>query len=442
MRKEDFMFVLASWKEFTIPEMVSRETGIADIDKITTIVGVRRCGKTYLVFRHITDLLKTVNKDNIFYINFEHERLRNLDANDLDDLLVAYRELFEPDATKPIYMFLDEIQNIPGWDKWVRRIYDSRKYRLIITGSSSVLLSKEIATALGGRSISTTIFPLSFKEYLNAKGYVIPDIKTISYTDRRGTMLKHLKQYMLWGGFPEVVLEPDKNNRKKILASYFDAIFYKDIITRFGLKNISLLENFIRYALKNSSSYFSLSKTEKFFKTIGIKGSKRTLSNYLKYVESVFLLFPIEIYSHKIKDKLQYPHKLYAIDTGLLNVVNPAISKNYGPLAENIVFLDLKRRFSDNPAIEINYWKNRLQKEVDFVIKESLAVKYLIQVCWDIKDEITRKREETGLLDAMDEFGIDTGFILTEDLDDKQEFDNKKIIYIPIWKWLISKLPK
>ena len=438
MRREDFKAVLVWWKKLKLPEMVSRELTLpASPAQVISVVGVRRCGKTYLLLNTMKQLLGELGKDNIVYVNFEHERLRNLDAGDLGELLVAHREIFEPDETKPVYMFLDEIQNVRDWDKWVRRIHDERRFRIFITGSSSKLLSREIATSLRGRCLSFALYPFSFAEFLKAKKYPIESLAEIQYSEERGEVLKLLREYMEFGGFPEVVLEGDQETKGRLLSSYFETIFYKDIVERYGVKNLALLDGFLRYAINNFSSYLSLSKVEKYFKSTGVKCSKKTLANFLKYSESVFLLFPVEIFSYGIKDRMQYPRKIYCVDTGMVNRFSTKFTENLGRLAENVVYIELRRRF-EPPGHEIFYWRDRQLGEVDFVVKESMRVKQVVQVCWDPTEEETKKREVRGLVKAMEEFKLKEGLVLTEDFEGEEKIGKKKVVYKPLWKWLLG----
>ena len=439
MRREDFKAVLVWWKRLRLPDTVSRELALPmSSTQVISVVGVRRCGKTYLLLDTIKQLLKGLEKDNIVYVNFEHERLRNLDAGDLGELLVAHREIFEPNDAKPAHLFLDEIQNVRDWDKWVRRVYDEKKFSIFITGSSSKLLSREIATSLRGRCLSFTLYPFSFAEFLRAKNYSVENIAEIQYSEEKGRMLKLLREYMEFGGFPEVVLSPDEETKYKLLSSYFETIFYKDIAERYKVKNLALLDNFLRYAINNYSSYLSLTKTEKYFKSTGIKCSKKTLANCLRYSETVFLLFPLEIFSYKIKDRMQYPKKIYCVDTGIINRFAAKFSENLGRLTENVAYLELRRRF-EAPRHEIFYWKDHQQREVDFVIKEGLRVKQLLQVCWDPTDEKTKKREIGGLVKAMEEFKLNKGLVLTGDHEGEETVKKKRIVYKPLWKWLLEK---
>ncbi len=238
----DFKYLLTLWKERQMPEIINRDIKInLSKKKIVTIAGVRRSGKTSLMFQCIKDLLnKGIKKENIIYIDFENERLINTHAEDLDNLLIANIELFRSEGD--IYLFLDEIQNINYWDKWVRKIYNMEKYYIIITGSSSKLLSSEIATSLAGRNITYMVYPFSFNEFINAKHISIDTTK--KYSIEKGIILKELNEFLNYGSFPEMAFINNENTKIEILSSYFDAIFYKDIIRRYNVREINDLNIF------------------------------------------------------------------------------------------------------------------------------------------------------------------------------------------------------
>jgi predicted AAA+ superfamily ATPase len=430
-RKEDFKAELIEWKRRELPELVKRSVALPlKSSNIVSLCGCRRSGKTFLLFQTIKTLSRS--RDDLIYINFESERLRNLDAGDMQDFLIAVKEVFSPQDK--IYLFLDEIQSVRDWDKWVRRVYDTGGFYIFITGSTSRLLPREIATSLRGRTINFTIFPFSFREFLNARNYE-PNMEILQYTDEKGKILKLLREYLRHGSFPEVILKDNEFEKKKLLSSYFDAILYRDVVERFRVKDTALLESFIRYTVNNFANYFSISKTERFLKSTGIRCSKKTLANFLNYFQQAFFLFPIEIFSYKVKDRLQYPKKIYLVDTGIINELVPKFSENYGRFMENVVAIELMRREQ-----EVYYWKDSLGKEVDFVIKEGLRVTELIQVCYDTGDEKTVKREVSSLIKAMKEFELNEGLIITSDYEGGEEVNGRKIIYTPLWKWLLSNL--
>ncbi|MEM0243217.1 MAG: ATP-binding protein [Candidatus Aenigmatarchaeota archaeon] len=439
MREEDFKVVLSRWKSFEMPELIEREIKIPlEPTTIVSIIGPRQAGKTYRMLQAIKDLSKIISKENILYVNFEHERLRNLDAKNLEDMMKVFYQIFTPDEKSPIYLFFDEIQNVRDWDKWIRRIYDSGKFRIFISGSSSKLLAKEIATSLRGRSIDFVIFPFNFREFLKAKKFEIGDIKILSYLEERGKILRLAEEFVKFGGYPKVVLTEDYELKEKILESYYEAIFYKDLVERYKLDPV-LLDNFLRYAITCFSKQLSISKIFNYLKSIGLKCSKSTLIKFLKYAEEIFFLFPIEIFSFSIKEKRQYPKKFHVVDNGIIRAIYPEAEESFGRLIENCVAIELLRR-KYAKKIEINYWREygkRDGSEVDFVIKEGLEIKQLIQVTYaSNKDEI-EKREIRALIKASEQLKCKDLLIITWDYEDEINVENKTIKCIPLWKWLL-----
>ena len=299
---EDFKYVIANSDINTLPEIIPRDISIPlNVKQIITIIGPRRSGKTFLMFETIKKLLKSVNKSNILYINFEHERLRNVKALDLKDMFKAFYEPCSPTQDSLIYLFLDEIQNVEEWSVWLRRIQDTGKFRIYVSGSSSKLLSREIATELRGRSIEFIVLPFSFQEFIALKAYNIDNIKILSYKEEHGKLLRILKEYMELGGYPEVVLETNDMIRNKILESYHNTIIYKDIAERSRIKSVSMIETFMDFAISYYSKYLSMTKIYNYLRGIGYKIRKQSLFDILKTAQDAFVLFPIEIFSHKAK---------------------------------------------------------------------------------------------------------------------------------------------
>jgi predicted AAA+ superfamily ATPase len=395
-------------------------------------------GKTYQMFSIIKALIeKGISKENILYVNFEHERLSSLKAEDLREMMEVYYELFRPEGK--VYLFLDEIQRVDNWEAWVRRVHESKEYYIYISGSSSKLLSKEIATQLRGRSIDFIIFPFSFGEFLKAKKFDVEDINSFRYSEKFGKLLALLKEYLELGAYPEVVLEKDEEIKVKILRSYYNAIFYRDLVDRFGIENLSLLDTFLKYCLKNVAKYFSVSKTYNYLKSVGYKCSKQTLLDYLEFSKNVFFLFPVEIFSYSLKEKKQYPRKMYIVDNGIVTAIYPEIKGEVGKLMENLVAIEFLRRSELNEKFEVYYWKDYQQNEVDFVAKEGLEVKQLIQVTYASgKDEI-EKREIKSLIKASELLKCNDLLIITWDYEDEIEINRKRIKFLPLWKWLLEK---
>jgi len=301
-----------------------------------------------------------------------------------------------------------------------------------ITGSSSKLLSSEIATALRGRTLSNYVSPLTFLEFLHFKNLEITTLDNISYSPQKNEILRLFNEYVEFGGFPQVVLSDKKI---QILQEYFRAIFYRDIVERYEIRQIRIFENFIKLVIQSMASRFSFGKINNTLASIGHKVSKSTLVDYMAKIESAFLAFQVPIYAYSVKDQLQYPRKVYVIDNGLRNAVTFRFSQDRGRLLENLVFNQLYRRVGN----ELYYWADKNGMEVDFVVKQGTEVIELIQVCESLSVPKTRKRELRALMKAMSEFNLDSSTILTYDESGIETIDNKQVNIIPIWLWLLGK---
>jgi hypothetical protein len=422
--KEIIKSIIKDFHENPLQDLIERKLSVPlNSKKIITIIGSRRSGKTYFLYQLMKNLPKSVQREDIVYINFEDERLE-LEANDLQLILESYFELY-PYNRNPLYFFFDEIQNIENWEKFVRRIYDTVSKNIFITGSSSKLLSKEIATSLRGRSISYELFPLTFDEYLKFKNIKTEDL----YSPRnKARLVKAFNDYLSEGGFPEVV-NYDRELRSKTMQSYLDVMIYRDIIERYGIKNPSALRYFIIKSLSNVSNYFSVNKLFNELKSAGIKISKDSIYEFINYVNDCYLVFLINKYSESISIQNANEKKLYCIDNGIVNSVSFKFSENKGRMLENAVYLHLKAS-----GKSIYYYREK--GECDFIIHEGTKVKMAIQVSYELHDE-NKKRETEGLLEAMRYFKLKEGFILTKDRSDEIIIDGKKINVLPAWRWLL-----
>ncbi len=431
---EKLKYLLQEWFERKLPDLIERDFPLEKLeaDLILSVAGVRRGGKTYLLYQIARKLKEKVPGENIFYVNFEDDRLFPIEGGELRELLGVIEENFNWDSKYPLFLLLDEIQNIPQWDKTLRRFYDSGyNLKIIVTGSTADLLPDRISSALRGRTLTHIVYPFSFKEFLRAKGVEFD--KKLDYSPRRHRIIRLFQEYLEYGGFPQVVLTESKELKLEILKEYYKTIFYRDIFEKASFKNLWLFENFLKIVVEHMASLFSYGKVEKFFRSIGIKTSRKTLGEYMKAIESAFFAWEVPIFSYNIQDRLQYPRKIYLVDTGLRNAVTFRFSRDWGRLAENAVFLELRRR-----GKEVYYWKNPQGYEVDFVIKEGIYVKELLQVCWEGKDETTLAREKRALVKAMEEFSLPEGIVLTRDYSWQEKINGKRITLIPIWKWMLS----
>jgi predicted AAA+ superfamily ATPase len=387
---------------------------------ILTILGVRRCGKSVLSLQILRE-----NK-NFLYINFDDERLIDFSVRDFDNLLEAYYELYgESD-----YFILDEPHNISGWELFVNRLRRTKK--IIITGSNSKLLSGELATHLTGRYIDFVLFPFSLKEFLKLKDFSF--IENDFYSPKKRAMIKRLvEEYIESGGFPERY-----HFGREILVRIYSDIIEKDILKRYKIKNKRTFKEMVRYMISNYGCEISFNKLKNVF---GIKDI-HTIKNWFSFLESAYLIFILERFSFKLKNQMIAPKKVYCIDMGLANTVSFKTQENRGKVIENLVAIELFRRKSYiNKDLEIYYWKDYMQNEIDFIIKEKENVMQLIQVCYDVSDYRTKEREVKGLLKGSRELRCDDLLVITWDYDGEEifDFDNlkRKIKFVSLWRWLL-----
>lgn len=377
------------------------------------ITGVRRCGKSFLL--KIIQKKFNLEKKDFFYLNFNDERLVNFSIDDFQKIIDF---LNENDYKNKCLLLLDEIQEVDNWEKWIDRI--KNKYRIIITGSNSKLLSSEISTTLTGRSISISLFPFSFKEFLVAKNIKTTDWKLDLQIQAK--IRKSFTDYLKFGGFPQVVA----TNQKIILTELYENILYRDIVRRFNKNRTKQIKEISLYLLSNVSSDLSFRNLAKM---IGIK-NLITIKEMVNSFENSFLFFTINKFSYSIKKQIQNPKKIYCIDVGLPSIIGFNFSQNQGALLENLVAIELKRKNQ-----EIYYYKEK--KECDFLIKEKLKITNAIQVCYKLDDK-NKKREVDGLVEAMSEYKLKGGLILTYDQEDEFNIDGKKITVKPVWKWVLE----
>jgi len=418
----EFRYIIKEFHEFDFPKIMPRDLNIPETSKIISIIGSRRAGKTFYFYQIIQNLLKNdISKENILYINFEDDRLLPLEVDELNDLIEAYYELYPDSKKQKKYFFFDEIQNIKNWEIFVRRIYDKEKIKIYITGSSSKLLSKEIATSLRGRTLAFHLHPLSFNEFLKFKNIKMG--KNYEYSSQRFKIKNLFEEYLNFGGFPEVALS--EKLKQEILSDYYEMFIYRDLVERFSIRNTRLLKMLTKYLITNISSIFSINSYYNSTKK-EMKVSKETILEYISHLSDINLIYLVPIFSYSLKVQQVNPSKSYCIDTGLRNAVALKFSKDVGRLVENIVYTELKRR-----GKEIFYWKNK--QEIDFVIKEKNNKLTVINV--NYTDEIN-EREIKGLQEFKKIYKskINELLILSKNLEEKKDGIN----IIPIWKWLLA----
>lgn len=420
---ELFKVLIKEFHEKPFPEIKKRELELPDTKKTIALVGPRRVGKTFYFLGLAKQFEeKGIEKERIVYVNFEDDRILPLKIGDLNDLVEAYFELYPENKKKETIFLFDEIQNINGWESFVRRLYDKENSKIFVTGSSSKLLSKEIATALRGRTISYELFPLSFREFLEIKNVALQ--KDFEYSSDRFIVKKLFEEYLVFGGFPEVTLEQELL-KQKILSDYFELTIYKDLAERFSVRNTLLLKNLAKFLLTNMTSIFSINS---YYKTVSkeMPVSKDTIMEYLSHLQDINFIFLAPIFSYSAKIQQANPKKVFCIDNGLRNAVAFTFSKDQGKIAENLAFIELKRREK-----QVYYWKNK--HETDFVIKNKDNSLEAINVTYS--NEISQ-REIQGLLEFKKQFKKTKKLlILTKDTEKKEQ----EITFTPLWKWLLQK---
>ncbi len=436
MDKNEIISILNEWNFWKrdFPVTFEREIYEKDFNKkiglgeIIFLKGVRRSGKSTLLINFIKSLIKKgIPKESLLIVNLEDPRFAtNLNLNLLEDIKNAFIYYLEP-KEKP-YIFLDEIQNIPQFEKWLLKEYELKTSYLVATGSNSKLLSKEIGSTLSGRYFDIEVMPLSFKEFLKFKNINVSS--SFDIISQKNQLEKLFEEFVYYGGFPKVVLIDDNEIKNEELKIYFDSILLRDIVARYNLDNFRALEQISVILLSSIANPISISSLKK-----SLKISYDLVNNYIDYLENAYLIFRIPLFSWSYRKQQANPKKVYSIDTGLARNVCFQIGKKKGDFLENIVFLELRRKFN-----EIYYFKTSQGYEVDFLIKEKEKIIYLIQVSLTLKDEKVKKREIRSLLKAKKEleYTDDTKLmIITTDESKVEKVENVEIEIVNVIEWLL-----
>jgi predicted AAA+ superfamily ATPase len=439
MKREEILRILLDWNfwkknlESGIErnEYVDKALRFLQPNMIVSLIGVRRSGKSMLMRQIAKKLMESgiANKNEILIVNFEDKRIVERDLKLIDDFFNAYMEEMRP-LRKPI-VFLDEITKIPQWEKWVRTMHELNKAKILISGSTSQLTKGELATLLTGRHIDIIVFPLSFNEFLQFKNIQIKD--KLEALAKESEIKALLREYIRFGGFPEVVLTKDEEVKRTILLTYFDDIIEKDVVERYKIRKTEKLKMLAKFYLSNISSPTTFSSLEQFLNMNSV-----TIEKFSYLLEEAFLIFFAKIFHPSVKKQEKVARKVYCIDVGLSNAIGFKIEESIGKLMENVVAIELKRR---NPLLEIYYWKEYGKaegKEVDFVVRENFNVKQLIQVTYASNRNEVEKREIEALIKASDLLKCNDLLIITWDYEDIIEISNKKIKFVPLWRWLLN----
>lgn len=388
MEKENLKYVLAQHTERKLPDATQRAVQLPlDSRKVVTLVGIRRSGKTYLLYETMRRLeSQGVNRRQMVYLNFEDDRLLPIRPDELDLILRAHEELYPETASTPKYLFFDEIQNARGWEPFIRRLHDTEDVQIFLTGSSSHLLSRELATGLRGRSISYEVFPLSFPEFLRFRGLEHEPYSRSS----ESRVAAALVDYLDTGGLPEIVLA-DPDLRQRILREYVDLVFYKDLLDRYRLGNPHALRLLLKHCLGQPASLLNVHKLYNDFRLQGLSLTKDTLYRYVDCLEESYLIFPLPVAERSVRKRAVNPRKLHAVDWALGYPFVPEQRIDVGRKLETAVFLHWRRQRQD-----LGYFGG--EREIDLVVNPERP-QVVINVAFSLSQPQTWERE-IGALEA------------------------------------------
>ena len=415
--------LLENRKEIESQQVVHRNIEKEDFANYV-LIGVRRAGKSFMLYQQIQDNLKKgITWDSMLYINFEDERLIGMTAQELNLILEVHGMM---SAQRPI-LFLDEIQNIEGWDKFARRLADN-KYRVYITGSNAKMLSSDVATTLGGRYITKHILPYSFSEYLSANNIPYDDMN-IATTSGRADVQRYFAEYFRFGGFPEGAQLASKRD---YLNSVYQKIYIGDIATRNKIDNLFSLRILFRKMAESVKQPTSFTRLSNIIASTGAKLGKATIINYIEYSKDAFLIYPIKNIADNLTTRETNP-KYYFVDNGIISILALDIDTS---LLENMVAMELIRRYGIDERV---FFYNR-NIEVDFYIPDAALA---IQVSYNPhKTDETWQRESTALIKFTKVLDCQRLLILSYDTEETVEINGKTIEVMPVWKWLIQDFSK
>ena len=425
---------LADAAELEFPKLTMREaTGETYPGKARAVIGMRRAGKTSFLYQCLANRLEDgVGRDKLVYFNFEDERLAGIEAADLGSLLDEYYRV-HPSYRKSetVVWCFDEIQVVSGWEAFVRRILDSEKVEVFLSGSSARMLSREVATGMRGRSLETVITPFSFREFIAARG--LPAQGKPFSAAARSHLLASFDDYLATGGFPEALAMATERERVGLHQGYVDTVLFKDVAERHSIGNLVALRAFVRQLLRQAATLFSVSKIYADFQSRGIPASKETLLGYLAHFEDAFLLFTVPLAARSERRRQVNPRKLYLADHGLAQAFSPAAGQNRGHFIENIVACELRRESRD-----LAYVKTESGREVDFLATRFDGKQTLVQVSADLSDASTFDREVQALVEAIPQFPGARLLLLSESGTPRDRSVPEGVESIPVWEWLLE----
>jgi uncharacterized protein len=433
-------FLIAEFQERSLPDSTPRTLSVPQIArKAAVVIGMRRTGKTFLMYQQIQRLLVSgVDKREILYANFEDDRLPIGEPGLLGRLLEAFYRSNPAARERGANLFFDEIQLVPGWPRFVRRVLDTETVQVILSGSSAKLLSTEVATELRGRGLPVELFPFSFAESVMAAGMVIPEAGPPG-PRLRSRLEAQLDIYLAVGGFPEVQ-GMALTERNQTLQAYVELVLLRDVIERHRIENALAARAFARVLLQSPARSFTVNKAHADLRSRGLKASKDTLHALLDHFQDAYLVFSVPVFRKSERAQATNPRKLYVIDPGLAAAMSHLTATDVGARLENAVFLELRRRHGRLLQGQVSYYLTASGREVDFVVGdifEQRAVR-LVQACAHLSEPQIREREVRALVEAMAETGVKHAEIVTLREEETVKTDAGTILVVPAWRWMLE----
>lgn len=413
---------------------VAREQRRALIEgKADVIYGMRRAGKTTLLQQTLAERVRLgVERERTVYLNLEDDRLEPLERGDLAQFLEVYFRLFPAMRAQEVWLGLDEVQNAPGWERFVRRVLDQGGIRLLITGSSAKLLSQEIATSMRGRSLSTELLPFSFRECLHFHE-IVPPQEGVSA--KEGSELAHaFDRYLEVGGFPEVQ-SLDTLTRRRVLQEYLDVALLRDVVERHALRNVTAVRALMRRLVRNTSRMASYSKLHRELRAMGLRLSKNSVAEWTEHFHDACLVHLLPMHSRSESQQQANPKKVYLVDPALMRALQSPTPQDQGHVLENLVFLELRRR-----GYVCSYVLTERGGEVDFLAEHPVHSPLLVQVSASMEDPNTERRELRALEDALGSRLADRGLVVTLYEQDERRLRGRPVEIASAWRWFAKPL--
>ncbi|MHB8868604.1 MAG: ATP-binding protein [Thermoleophilia bacterium] len=431
--------LIRDFRERPLPELTPRDVELPLLPrKATVVVGMRRSGKTFALYQEMRRLLDSgVEPGAILYVNFEDDRLQPMPVEILDGLLETFYRLQPSARTAGAFIFLDEIQVVEGWSRFVRRVLDTEDVALYVSGSSAKMLSTEVATEFRGRGFAVELLPFSLREALRHQGIEIPTAPPGARG--RSRLEARTLRYLEEGGFPEVQgLDP--RIRIQILQDYVELVLLRDVVERHSVSNVGAARAFTQAVLQASGGRFSVNKAYNDLRSRGVEVGKDTLHALFDHLTDAFLVFGIQVFRRSLRARQVNPRKVYAVDPGLAYATSYAAATDLGARLETAVYLELRRRIGPAREGAISYYVTEGGREVDFVVGDvaSSVATELVQVCADLSDPSTKERETRAAYEAMGELGLPRLTMVTLHQEGTETSSEGVIRIMPAWRWLLG----